>query len=169
MNAMNNDLIESLRFVDVELVSNLHGRCIFDAWDSKTISQILKMAGAFGLVSRRSSAQSIVGFAIARIAVDECELLTLGVAPECRAIGFGAQLLQATMKRAVIEKAKWIFLEVSEDNMAALRLYRSHGFIKVGNRPQYYENSDGTRSDAYTMRVALPNFNISVKEDDVLC
>ena len=156
MNAMNNSSIESLRLADVELVASLHGRCFFDAWDPKTISEILKMAGAFGLVSRGAGAQSISGFAIARVAAEECELLTLGVAPESRAIGFGAQLLQATMTRAVVEKAKWIFLEVSENNLAALRLYKSYGFVKVGNRPQYYENADGTRSDAYTMRVALP-------------
>ena len=167
---MNNDIIENLRLVDVPLVASLHSRCFFDAWDSKTIGQILEMAGTFGLVSRGANARSIVGFAIARVAADECELLTLGVAPECRSIGFGAQLLQATMTRAVFEKAKGVFLEVSEDNLAALQLYRSNGFVKVGNRPQYYENADGTRSNAYTMRVALPRstvFNISENTGNV--
>lgn len=68
----------------------------------------------------------------------------------------GTQLLAAAMARAVAEQARWFFLEVAEDNEAALRLYGAHGLEKVGYRLNYYENADGSKTNALTMRCALP-------------
>ena len=62
------------------------------------------------------------------------------------------------MARALVEKARWFFLEVAIDNDAAARLYEAHGLKKVGVRPNYYENEDGTRTDANTMRADLAKF-----------
>lgn len=148
--------IETLRSSDIEVVAKIHGRCFFDAWGPSMIGQIMSMPGAFGFVARRAGYGSIIGFALARVTVDECELLSLGVAPEYRANGLGAQLLSASMARAAAEKARWFFLEVAEDNDCALKLYRTYGLSQVGRRLKYYENSDGSRTNAYTMRCALP-------------
>jgi len=113
------------------------------------------MPGSFGLVARRPRFDSIAGFALARVAADECELLSLGVSPECRSQGIATALLRGSMSRAAAERARWFFLEVATDNEAARRLYRAHGLVKVGARPDYYENEDGSRTDAHTMRCDL--------------
>ena len=60
------------------------------------------------------------------------------------------------MARAVSKNATRFFLEVAEDNPHAIRLYRSHGLVPVGRRPDYYENADGRRTTALTMRCDLP-------------
>lgn len=120
------------------------------------ISQVLDMPGTFGLVARHQNFGSIIGFSLARVVADGCELLSLGVAPEYRANGAGAQLLQTSMARAVSDEARWFFLEVAEDNKAALRLYWGHGLEKVGYRLNYYQNADGSKTNALTMRCALP-------------
>jgi ribosomal-protein-alanine N-acetyltransferase len=44
-----------------------------------------------------------------------------------------------------------MFLEVAVGNVAALGLYRKHGFSQVGRRPRYYANG----SDALVMRAEL--------------
>tara|TARA_Y100001936_G_scaffold254084_1_gene324609 strand:+ start:27974 stop:28447 length:474 start_codon:yes stop_codon:yes gene_type:complete len=150
--------IETLRTADIEIVAKIHATCFFDAWGPKMIQQVLDMPGTFGLVARRENYSSIIGFALARVAADECELLSLGVESEYRANGTGTQLLHASMARAIAERARWFFLEVAEDNDAALRLYRAHGLTKVGIRPNYYENSDGSKTSALTMRCELPAF-----------
>ena len=149
--------VETLRTADIEIVAKIHATCFFDAWGPSMIRQVLDMPGTFGLVARRQNYSSIVGFALARIAADECELLSLGVASEYRANGAGAKLLTAAMAGAVSEQARWFFLEVAEDNKAALRLYAAHGLTKVGYRLNYYENADGSKTNALTMRCALPN------------
>jgi ribosomal-protein-alanine N-acetyltransferase len=148
--------IETLRSSDIDIVSKVHARCFFDAWGPAMIGQILSMPGAFGFVARRAGYGSIIGFALGRVTVDECELLSLGVAPEYRASGVGARLLSTSMARAAVENARWFFLEVAEDNQHALKLYRTYGLSQVGRRLQYYENADGSRTNAFTMRCALP-------------
>jgi len=153
---MTDDTIEPLRAADVEVVARLHARCFYDAWGTSMIRQVLEMPGAYGLVARRGGYGSIIGFALSRVAADECELLSLGVAPEHRARGIGALLLAAAMARATAERARWFFLEVAEDNEPALKLYTAHGLNRVGRRPDYYENADGSRTNALTMRCALP-------------
>lgn len=148
--------IESLRSSDIEIVAKLHAKCFFDAWGPPMLRQILGMPGAFGYVARRAGYGSVVGFALGRVAADECELLSLGVEPDFRSQGLGAQLLAAAMSRAAAEKARWFFLEVAEDNKSARRLYENYGLTGVGQRLDYYENADGSRTNAYTMRCALP-------------
>jgi ribosomal-protein-alanine N-acetyltransferase len=120
------------------------------------LRQVLSMTGAFGYVARRDGYGSVVGFALGRVAADECELLSLGVEPDYRSQGIGAQLLTTALARATAEKARWFFLEVAEDNKSALQLYKSYGLTGVGQRLDYYENADGSRTNAFTMRCALP-------------
>lgn len=153
---MAGDMIETLRTADIDVVAKLHARCFYDSWDATMIRQVLDMPGAFGFVARRPGYGSIIGFALARIAIDECELLSLGVAAEHRAQGIGARLLAKTIDRAEDDRARWFFLEVAEDNGPAIKLYRGRGLTEVGRRPDYYENADGSRTNAFTMRCALP-------------
>lgn len=148
--------IETLRPSDLEVVAKLHAKCFFDAWGPPMLRQVLGMPGSFGYVARRSGYGSIIGFALGRVAADECELLSLGVEPAYRSQGIGARLLSASMSRAAAEKSRWFFLEVAEDNSSALRLYRNYGLTGVGQRLDYYENADGSRTNAYTMRCELP-------------
>jgi len=153
---MTNAQIETLRSSDVEIVAKLHAKCFFDAWGPPMLRQVLGMTGAFGYVARRDGYGSVVGFALARVAADECELLSLGVEPDFRSQGIGAHLLTTAMSRAAAAKARWFFLEVAEDNKSALQLYRNYGLSGVGQRLDYYENADGSRTNAHTMRCALP-------------
>lgn len=150
------DSVEILRTVDIDIVARIHAECFFDAWEASMLRQILGMPGAFGLVACWGRRGSTIGFALGRVGGDECELLSLGVSPQHRARGIGARLLQASMSRAISENATRFFLEVAEDNSPALKLYRSHGLVPVGRRPDYYENADGRRTTALTMRCDLP-------------
>ena len=147
--------VETLRIADIDLVAKIHATCFYDAWGPPMIRQVLDMPGTFALIVRRKNYSSIIGFALARIVADECELLSLGVESEHRANGAGSLLLTAAMARATSERARWFFLEVAEDNDVALRLYRSHGLARVGYRLNYYDNADGTKTNALTMRCQL--------------
>ncbi len=154
---MTPDTVEELRNTDISVVARLHAACFYDAWGTDVLRQMLGMPGAFGLVACWGGRGSIIGFALGRVAADECELLSLGVAPDHRARGTGALLLAAAMARARSVQAAHFFLEVAEDNDSALRLYRAHGLVPVGRRPDYYELEQGQRTAAITMRCQLPS------------
>ena len=82
------------------------------------------------------------GMILARVVMEEAEVLTLAVAPEARRRGLGGCMLRAAMARAAADSAMTIVLEVSVANGAALALYRGAGFVEVGRRPRYYAGVD---------------------------
>ncbi|BDG70842.1 hypothetical protein Rmf_07710 [Roseomonas fluvialis] len=92
-----------------------------------------------------------VGFAMGRVAAQEAEVLTLAVHPAARRGGAGAALMRALMTAAAQRGASDMFLEVSEQNAAARRLYARLGATEAGRRRRYYP--DG--SDALVLRLAL--------------
>ncbi len=148
--------ISTLALGDADIVALIHASCFDEAWDAATIRKVLAMPGAFGFAARTDPASDIVGFALARIDADECELLSLGVAPNRRGRGIGGGLLDATVVRAYALNAAKFYLEVAEDNVDALRLYQARGLVSVGRRPEYYRLGNGQRTAALTMRCNLP-------------
>lgn len=75
---------------------------------------------------------------------DSCELQRLVVVQCRRREGVARRLLGGRLS----ESNKPWFLEVSEHNPGAYRLYVGLGFRQVGERPGYYRNGD----TAWTMR-----------------
>ena len=84
----------------------------------------------------------VVGFALARCISDEAELLFIVVATSHRGRGLGVMLLESLLKEAGNRGAGTLFLEVSESNHAAQKLYDKLGFERIGLRERYYP--DGT-------------------------
>ena len=76
----------------------------------------------------------------------EYEIHTIGVDAAYQGKGIGRQLLTALLEYG---NGGTIFLEVRTDNDAAISLYESVGFVRVGTRRRYYRASG---ADAYTMR-----------------
>jgi ribosomal-protein-alanine N-acetyltransferase len=76
----------------------------------------------------------------------EYEIHTIGVDAAYQGQGIGRQMLTALLEYA---DGGTIFLEVRTDNDAAIALYESVGFVRVGMRRRYYRASG---ADAYTMR-----------------
>ena len=144
--------IEPIRAHDIDCVAAIHSACFDDSWSGDMIRRVLATTGAFGLVARAHAGAPVAAFALARVAVDECELLSLGVTPRRRRQGFGAALLDAAIARAVALRIRHFFLEVGEFNSAARRLYESRGLSIVGRRADYYALAGGGAMDALTMR-----------------
>lgn len=79
----------------------------------------------------------------------ELDIIYVYVIKEWRGKGSGTMLLRAFLaQERNFEKA---FLEVAKDNEAALKLYTSLGFMKIGERKDYY----GRGQDAWTMALIM--------------
>ena len=85
---------------DLEVVAQLHAASFEEVWGVKAIAEILAMPGAFGLMAAAEAegdACEPAAFLLARIAAEDCEILSVGVAPAHRRRGFARLLLsQAT-------------------------------------------------------------------------
>ncbi len=81
---------------------------------------------------------TVVGFILCQLIPDQSEILALCVRPGHRRQGIGEKLLNAAADAAQ-EAGSHLYLEVAEDNVAAITLYTKRGFIQTGNRPRYYQ------------------------------
>ncbi|HTN63296.1 MAG TPA: GNAT family N-acetyltransferase, partial [Devosia sp.] len=93
----------------------------------------------------------IAGFALIRHAADEAELLTIAVDPKWRGKRVGQALLRAAFDDLLLTPARRMFLEVDEQNAAAIRLYKGQGFSAIGARKGYYPRPDGSAATALVM------------------
>jgi len=91
---------------------------------------------------------SVVGHALASVAADEGELLSIAVHPSARRLGLGGQLLSGLIAEWADRGVGTGWLEVREDNVAAVALYVAHDWRDAGRRKGYYH--DGV--DALVMR-----------------
>ncbi|MEM9210089.1 MAG: N-acetyltransferase [Pseudomonadota bacterium] len=89
------------------------------------------------------------GFLLGRHNGPEAEILTLVVDPDKRRLGHGRALLEKFETR--LAGATSIYLEVAENNEAAISLYQQAGFTQEGRRKNYYRALNGVRHDALVL------------------
>jgi len=87
---------------------------------------------------------STSGYAIARVVLDEAELLLIGALPRHRRQGAATSLLQSLEADLARAGARRLMLEVSASNRAAIHFYLARGFAEVGTRPGYYGRGEST-------------------------
>lgn len=116
-------------------LSDLHKKCFPNRPWSADDFRDLKQSGCEIIMSEN-------GFIVYRIAVDEAEIITIGVDPEMRRQGIAAAMIGIIEKNLKNQGVKKIFLEVALNNEPAKRLYESMGFKVVGSRPKYYDGVD---------------------------
>lgn len=118
-----------------------------EAWTSAQCMGMLSLPGVWMVIASLDGADA--GFALARTTIDESELLLLATRPLARRRGIGGALLRAVTAEAQARGALRIHLEVRSGN-DAVELYRREGFIKVGERRDYYRGKIGQLFDAHT-------------------
>jgi len=81
-------------------------------------------------------------FAIWQIASDECELLSIAVNAAERGKGYAKALMEHSHKELAKQGLKNFFLEVRENNTAAISLYKKLGYEKIAERKKYYADGE---------------------------
>lgn len=110
---------------------------------------------ADGAMSEGLVRDELGGMALSRLLPPDAEILTFAVDPARRGAGLGRELLSAHLTNLERGGARLVFLEVGEDNAAALKVYERLGFKIIGRRENYYQRPSGERQAALTMRCEL--------------
>ncbi len=146
-------IIEEPGLSAVDLVAALHLESFpadtGERWQAHDIYQVMHMPGIACMVARRGNEP--LGYALARVIMDECELLSLGVLMSARRTGVARALVQYLKDECMTWSVRRLFLEVREDNKAALCMYEGQGFQIIGRRMNYYRSKKGLTKDAITM------------------
>lgn len=114
-----------------EWLAAMHATSFARPWSGEEFAALLANPGVLAVASEQ-------GFVLARLVLDEAEILTLAVVPESRRTGLGAAFIQRLCQEATQRGVKMLHLEVAEDNIAARSLYAKLGFEQAGLRPYYY-------------------------------
>ena len=140
---------------DLAAVAAVHGGAFAHAWEEEEFAALIAQPGTFGFVARRPGHRAPEGLVLARLVVDEAEILTIAVDRSARGKGVGRLLMDMVLQHLHAERALALFLEVDETNAPALALYRRLRFEEVGRRPAYYPGPDGQRTSALIMKRSL--------------
>jgi len=94
----------------------------------------------------------IAAMVVAWLIVDEIHIATIATHPDFRKQGFGEKLLSFTLQSAQAEGAVTSFLEVRENNAAAIMMYHKFGYVESGRRKGYYKDNN---EDAILMTLRM--------------
>ena len=83
------------------------------------------------------------GFLLYSLIYDRIEIEQFEVTTKERGKGIGNELLNYLIEKYKDNNIKNITLEVKEDNIAAINLYKKYGFKKVSTREKYYDGING--------------------------
>jgi ribosomal-protein-alanine N-acetyltransferase len=148
-------VIGSAAIGDAARLAAIHATGFERGWDQTELEQLLSGRGVVVHVARPGGRGAPTGFVLSRLMFDEAEILTVAVLPRARGSGVGKALLRVHLGRLAALGARAVFLEVAEDNAAALNLYRGFGFVEIGRRASYYARPGRAAACALTMRRAL--------------
>ena len=107
-------------------------------------------------VVRPPGGRKVIGFASVWVLDQELKINIIAVHADWRTQGIGSCLLKYLLDFAAGQGCREASLEVRPSNEAAIRLYRSAGFVQVGSRRDYYPD---THEDALLMALDLRRRN----------
>ena len=136
---------------DTEAVFHMEEELFSDAWSLKSLSDSFTFSAYHNMVAEEDG--RVLGYLLFMQAVDEGELLRIGVERSCQKRGIGSLLMDAMRDYAISESISQIFLEVRETNTPAKALYEKKGFEVIGVRKKYYRDP---LEDAVLMSLSLP-------------
>jgi [ribosomal protein S18]-alanine N-acetyltransferase len=124
-----------------------------EAWSRRQVEDALIVGNCHYLLIGPQGQEApdgpAAGFSLSRAGFEEEELLLFAIDPAWRRQGLGRKLLEYFAKSARSRHARRLLLEMRRGNPAE-HLYRTFGFVPIGERPNYYRTPDGNRIDAIT-------------------
>lgn len=133
-------------------LARVHAQAFDHPWSASEIADLMASPGAFALVAEDAA---LAAFILCRAVAGEAEILTLAVEPAARRQGLARALVEAAAGAARIAGGEAMFLEVADDNLAAIGLYEVAGFTRAGLRRGYYDRGPQGYVDALVMRLDL--------------
>ena len=98
---------------------------------------------------------TLIGYFVAMEGVQEVHLLNITVAPTFQGQGYGVLMLDALTLWARSRHAECLWLEVRVSNARAMQVYQRYGYVRVGERKNYYPAKHGQREHAVVMSFKL--------------
>ncbi len=150
-------LVDLATDADFDALASIHSEGFPHGWDAGELAALAGQPVNQCYVARRDGEAIPSGFVLVRDTSEEAEIVTVAVSQRARRVGVGFALLAHAILELRRAGTKKLFLEVAENNVAAIALYRRLGFAKVGTRKAYYTSqaAGGAAPAALVMQLDL--------------
>ena len=135
---------------DMPEVLQAEHACFEYSWTEEDFLRCLRQRNCIGMVAEQG--EKVVGFMIYELHKAKLHILNFAVAPSCRRIGVGGQMVAKLISKLSSHRRTRITLEVRETNLPAQLFFRSQGFKAVRVLRAFYEDSG---EDAFLMQYRL--------------
>ncbi len=132
--------IEKMTAADLDAVAALEAECFSHPWSKKSLEESLGNENAVFLAAHEDG--KVIGYVGMEVIVDEGYIFNVAVGADYRRRGVGYALVRELVTYGMKNNLCFITLEVRESNSAAISLYSKFGFIKAGERKNYYSDPD---------------------------
>lgn len=131
---------ETISKENIDQIAELEKQSAFEdtSWSKKALCESLENENVTGWVFKDN--EKIYGYLLISFVENEIEILRIFVDEKARGQQVAQRLLDKLFDFARSKKAN-VFLEVNQYNFSAILLYEKMGFVKVGERPKYYHQS----------------------------
>ncbi len=135
--------IEKASIKDVDEIYALEQLCFKeDAFSKKQFNYLVRKANGEFVVVRKNNKIIAYLIILKRKNSKQYRIYSIAVNPHERGLGIAKKLLDYAEEKSIINKTHKIALEVSENNITAVDLYKKQGYKKIGTRKNYY--ADGS-------------------------
>ena len=122
----------------LDQVTALENACFSDPWSRDSFEELRRRDDTLFLCAVEDDA--VIGYVTMYTVVDEGYILNVAVDDRFRRRGVGTALIRSLDTFGKKNSLAFITLEVRESNAPAIGLYSRFGFIKVGERKNYYRH-----------------------------
>ncbi len=118
----------TIRKMQKEDLSSIAIENFDDFWNSNILKNDVESESSFYIIAK--SEEDILGFAGINFILDEAHIANIAVKKDKRNLKIGSKLLEALIDEAK-DKASFLTLEVNEQNLPAIHLYKKYGFKTI--------------------------------------
>lgn len=121
----------------------------------RSLDELRKLLHCYTCYGLFNNQQQLICYAIFSIVLDEAELIDINLLKSEQNKGLGSKFLKACLNELKKQQVEEIILEVAIDNPQAIKAYQKFNYSQIGIRKNYYQNADGSRSDALVYKIEL--------------
>lgn len=112
--------------------------CFSHPWSKQSLEEEMNNETSLFLVAKEEN--EVIGYIGMSIVIDEGYIFNVAVRENHRNKGVATALINELVTYGKKNNFSFITLEVRESNLPAISIYSKFGFIKAGERKNYYSN-----------------------------
>ena len=130
--------LEKMTSAHIDGVCKIEEACFAHPWSRQSVESELANENSVFIVAVEG--EKVIGYIGMSGVIDEGYIFNVAVNADFRRKGVGTALINELVTYGKKNNLCFITLEVRESNQAAISLYSDFGFIKVGERKNYYSD-----------------------------